>query len=144
MDIHTRRRLRLEQLIESRFSGSKAEFSKQSGVSPDYLSRILNTSSAQHKRVGENLARTIESQLHLAPGWLDGEEKSKVVDSLALYGIAISREGVAVGAEWDKLQEPLRTQIQVLIETLVAQQVRSIRKKKGAPRQSQRQPHQQT
>jgi hypothetical protein len=70
---------------------------------------------------------------------LDDEGAKQVREGTTLYGIAISREGAAVGAEWDKLQEPLRTQIQVLIETLVAKQVRSARKKKETTKGSQRQ-----
>jgi hypothetical protein len=139
MDKYMHRRLRLQQLIESRFGGSKAEFAKESGVSPAYLSRILNPDSTQHKRIGEDFARNVESRLRLAPGWLDDEGTAKPREATTLYGIAISREGAAVGAEWEKLQEPLRTQIQVLIETLVAKQVRGARKKKEAVKSSQRQ-----
>ena len=140
MDIYTQRRLRLQELVDNRFGGSKAAFSKESGISPAYLSRLLNPKSAQPKRLGEDLAREIEARLRLAPGWLDAEGTTKVREAIALYGIAISREGVAVGAEWDKLQEPLRSQIQLLIETLVAKQVRSTRKKKGTQKESVRHP----
>jgi transcriptional regulator with XRE-family HTH domain len=139
MDKYTHRRLRLQQVIESRFGGSQAEFSKEASVSPAYLSRILNPESAQHKRIGENLARNVEARLRLPSGWLDDEGASKAREPTTLYGITISREGAVVGAEWDKLHEPLRTQIQVLIETLVAKQVRRARKKKEATKGTQRQ-----
>lgn len=49
-----------------------------------------------------------------------------------LYDMSISPEGVRVGREWEKLREPLRGQIQLLIETLVADQVRDGRKKRAA------------
>jgi hypothetical protein len=143
MDTYTRRRIRLQELVDTRFSSSKVEFSKESGIALAYLSRLLNPNSTQPKRLGEDLARQIESRLRLAPGWLDDEGTAKAREAIALYGIAISREGVAVGAEWDKLQEPLRSQIQLLIETLVAKQVRTGRKKKDTQKESPRQPRSQ-
>lgn len=43
-------------------------------------------------------------------------------------------EAARLAAEWDKLREPARTQIQVMIEALVAQQIHSDRETKKKPR----------
>ena len=47
-----------------------------------------------------------------------------------IHGYAISSEGAALGAEWDKLDEPMRTQVYTMIHSLVAEQVRMKRSEK--------------
>lgn len=131
---------RLQAILLAKFGGNKADLARAIGKDPTYVSRMLNPDSPQFKRIGEETAREIEFRLQLPPRALDGESGGKPVESAALYGMSISQQGVAVGSEWDKLREPLRSQIQVLIETLVAMQVREDRKKKKARSDSSRQP----
>lgn len=58
----------LKRLIEDRFHGSPAEFSRASGVS---LSQLGQWESG-YRNLGEKAARRIEQALHLAEGFLDG------------------------------------------------------------------------
>lgn len=72
--------------------------------------------------------------------WLENgrgpvESPGRVAEAApVLYDMTISPEGVRVGREWEKLREPVRGQVQLLIETLVAEQVRDGRKTR-APKQ---------
>lgn len=49
-----------------------------------------------------------------------------------IHGLAISPEAARLAAEWEKLEEPARTQIRVMVESLVAAQVRKKRRKLGS------------
>jgi transcriptional regulator with XRE-family HTH domain len=56
----------------------------------------------------------------------------RVAEPTAFYGVQLSEAAVHLASEWDKLDEPMRTQMQVMIEGLVAHQVRSKRKRATA------------
>lgn len=55
-----------------------------------------------------------------------------VADARPMYGFGLTADGAHVGAEWQKLDEPLKSQILTLIETLVARQKREARSRAGA------------
>lgn len=126
-DVYKIRLARLKDLLMERFGGRKTELAEALGKSDNYISRVFNAHSAQHKRIGEDLAREIETALKLPRLWLDGEE-GQVNEPTTFYGLAVSRDGVQFAQEWEKLREPLRTQIMRMVETLVAEQVRADRK----------------
>jgi hypothetical protein len=92
MDIYTRRRLRLRQLISERFPehGGKARLAALLERQAGYLSRCLNG----QKQIGEIFARHIEKQLQLPPFWLDA--------SLADRG-GLSSQQVALLQAFEKL-----------------------------------------
>jgi len=125
VDIAVIRRERVVAIVEAKFDGSKAAFAKAIDRTDNYVSRMLNPNGAQHKKIGEDLARDIERKLQLPLGYLDGMTEAKAG---TIHGIEVTPVGARLGAEWEKLEEPLRSQIQTLIETLVARQKRSRRK----------------
>ena len=67
MDVFEIRKKRLRELINSNFDGVQRRFADAIDRQPDYVSRILKGT----KRLGEQLARDIESTLGLPPRWLD-------------------------------------------------------------------------
>ena len=97
------------------------------------------SNKAGRKNIGEELARLIEKRYRRPAGWLDGLDMApqQVKEPTMLYGVQITEDGVRLGHEWDKLDEPLRSQIRVMIETLVAKQVRDRRKKRPADSQTE-------
>jgi hypothetical protein len=76
MDIYDLRRQNLALLIRDRFGDNQSKFATSIGKKPDYISRCLSTK--QHrKRIGEELAREIESLVDKLPrGWLDVSRSS--------------------------------------------------------------------
>lgn len=53
--------------------------------------------------------------------------------SSIVWDMPITREEAQFGVEWGKLDEPARSQIRTMVESLVAQQKKSERKAKGKP-----------
>lgn len=70
MDLYEARRQQLHQVLASaRFNGSQKELAEAAGISPKYLSRMLNEPGAPgHKRIGDDLAQRIEANLGLDAG----------------------------------------------------------------------------
>ncbi len=70
MDISEIRKHRVAQLIDQRFNGVAADFAAAISRTPSYVSRML--SSNKHSRgIGETMARWIEQELELEPGFVD-------------------------------------------------------------------------
>ena len=67
MDIYETRRTRLRQLVVASFGGQQVRLATAIDRQPDYVSRMLNGK----KRIGEKLARIIESSADKPNGWLD-------------------------------------------------------------------------
>lgn len=77
VEISKIRRMRLQELIDTKYGGVQAEFAKKAGVNPTQISTALNPSPKNPKyarQIGEKLARKIEVALELPIGWLDGTE----------------------------------------------------------------------
>lgn len=72
---------RLREIIDTRFGGNQAEFSRAVGKSPSLIWQYLNG----HRQIGERFAREIERKLRLQNGWLDGLERLNVEDRQQPY-----------------------------------------------------------
>ena len=81
------------------------------------------------KSFGEKVARGIELKLGLKKGTLDATsaEASGVRDSALPYQPSLSDEARQLAADWQQLDEPLRSQIMVMIHSLVVAQKKSER-----------------
>lgn len=67
--IHTRRRLRLRQLVEERFDGNQSRMARAMGYSSSqYLNRMLHGGP-----LSERAAWRMEAALGLPEGWMDRE-----------------------------------------------------------------------
>jgi len=74
MDIYEIRRQNLKRLLKQRFGGKQVRLASAIDRQPGYVSRCLSD-GAHRKRIGEDLARNIESSLDLQSGWLDQEQQ---------------------------------------------------------------------
>jgi SOS-response transcriptional repressor LexA len=73
MDIYEIRRQNLKRLLKQRFGGKQVRLASAIDRQPGYISRCLSD-GAHRKRIGEDLARSIEASLDLQQGWLDQEQ----------------------------------------------------------------------
>ena len=71
MDTKDIRRARIRQIIDRDFAGIDANFAKHIGRQPSYIARIFTARTEHQRNIGEALARTIEIECHLQPGFLD-------------------------------------------------------------------------
>ncbi len=71
MDIYETRRLNIRDLITRRYNGKIAAFADAVERAPSYISRCVSAKPEHRKRVGEDLARTIEDKIGLDRYWLD-------------------------------------------------------------------------
>lgn len=137
VDKYPIRRLRVRELIEGRFNGSQTEFADEAGVPDTTVSRWFSQKEGK-KNIGEKLARRVEENLKLEPYSLDREDNAQfmVSEASAVYWGEATAEEARVGHEWGKLDEPLRSHVRVMIESLVAEQIRA---RRGATRPAKRQ-----
>lgn len=127
------RQRRVRELIKAEFNGKQVDFAERIGKPDNYISRILST-GPNRKGIGETLARHIEIKCQKPPRWLDGDDAPFVVERRStLFGLPISEAAVAVGRDWDKLTEPIKSQIANLIEMLAGSQIRTDRQAKRDP-----------
>lgn len=120
------RQRRVRELIRTEFEGKQVLFADKIGKPDNYVSRILST-GPNRKGIGETVAREIELKCGKPPRWLDDEAAQARTGERrrsTLFGLPISETAVAVGRDWDKLSEPLKTQIADLIQTLTSAQIR--------------------
>lgn len=128
--------------MQERFDKSQTEIAKRLDIDANYVSRILSLPTKKgHKRISGDYAREIESKLGLARGFLDGEPTDRLASSrvadvgtLPYHGHQLTDEAARFAAEWMKLRSPLKAQIQAMVETLVAEQVRDGRTPPRPPR----------
>lgn len=105
------------------------ELSKACGVSPSMLSDLEHDRSHGSTRLHEIAAALVVNPAWLSTGLGHKAVKTGVGEPEARYfGYALSPEAAQVAAEYEKLEEPLRSTIRELIETLVAKQIRKARK----------------
>lgn len=71
MDIKEIRRARVRQIIDRDFGGTDSEFAHRIGRQPSYISRIFTDKPEHRRNIGEGLARKIEIECGLEPGYLD-------------------------------------------------------------------------
>ena len=136
VDVFRTRQDKVRELIREQHGGTQASFADRIGQPANYVSRMLSNRAGK-KNIGEKLARLIEERHGKPVGWLDGLGLAgPAKEGVVLFGIPITREGVQVGAEWEKLDPSVREQVRVLIETMVAAKIREARPPKAAPPRS--------
>lgn len=59
---------KLREIIDTRFGGNQADFSRHIGKSPSLIWQYLNG----HRSIGEKFAREVERKVILPRGWMDG------------------------------------------------------------------------
>ncbi len=69
--MHKVRRANLRKLIDDKYGGSVAEFSRFSEIDPARLSQVLSENYREGKNFGEKAARLIETKAHLPVFFLD-------------------------------------------------------------------------
>lgn len=72
----------LRELIDSRFNGRQADFSRAIDRSPAQVSQWLSG----HRSIGDGVARHIELSLDLPSGYFDGEEAKANIEQLIERG----------------------------------------------------------
>lgn len=91
------RRSNLTALIEERFEGNRAAFSRAVGKNPNLVNLILSKNPEYQRNIGEKLARDVEKQLSLPNGWLDQMSPTNNVRSVS---IPIMRTIESEAEEW--------------------------------------------
>lgn len=140
MDIKNIRQRRVRELIRDEFEGKQVLFADKIGKPDNYVSRILS-SGPNRKGIGEMMARHIEARCDKPPRWLDDAPVEARVGERrrnTLFGVPISEAAVAIGRDWDKLAEPIKTQIAELIQALAAAQIRLERRQPQPKRDGDR------
>lgn len=114
--VGTRRRA-LKHVIDtdSRWKGNESAFARDSKTAQSQISDMIRGP----KSFGEKVARRIERDAQLDTGILDREPGDNVAEPMIRYGLPISPDAVDMGREWDKLREPIRTQLLTLVQMLV-------------------------
>lgn len=119
---------------------SVAALARAVGMAPSTLYDLergdMRTSTKLHRIAGA---------LGVLPDWLETgrgprvfQPSSRVAEPPARYsvhGLMMTPEAAHVAAEWEKLDEPMRAQVALIIESLVATQIRAARRKRGLTQQ---------
>jgi hypothetical protein len=101
MDVYEIRRLRLRELIDTRFRGVVKRCAEHMEMKPPQLHRWLSTKSKDSRRIEYDSARTIEEKNGLPAGWLDvdhggaeqvGQEPLRIEQPAATYGPPVTDE----------------------------------------------------
>lgn len=110
------------------------QLSRLSGVSTGMISDLEQERSKRSTKL-HRLAHALGVNVN----WLESgtgpraaKGDSGVAEPLNTYhAVQLSTEAAHFAQEWDKLEEPARTQLRIMVEGLVAAQVRAKRKGKG-------------
>lgn len=131
VSIQDARRRNLRAHIDAVYGGNVSQFAKAVGKSQ---SQIADTLDAR-KPFGEKVARAMESAASLVPLSLDstGPARIAVRETVAVYGLQLSRGAAMLGQEWEKLEPELQRAVQTMIEALVAKQKRTERRRPDRP-----------
>lgn len=131
VDIQDARRRNLRAHIDAAFGGNVSLFAKMIGKSQSQLADTLDG----RKPFGEKVARNIERSAGLVSLSLDSTGPARLVvrDTIATYGLQLTRAAALLGQEWDKLDPALQRAVQTMIEALVAKQKRAERRKHDQP-----------
>lgn len=96
------RKLNLSQLLEEHMKqpeATKASFAEMCGLNPAQLSQVLGNDA--FRKIGDRLARRIETGLELPTGWLDSlHSKSAEVDELEIAGRPVNGFVKVAGEAW--------------------------------------------
>lgn len=118
---------------------------KEIGMSVDALARAAGIGASTIYDLQRGDMRTTTRLHHVADAlgvsvaWLETgrgprvpSPTQRVSDQRAHYsvhGFMLTPEAARVAQEWEKLDEPMRTQVALIIESLVATQIRAARRK---------------
>lgn len=123
------RRRNLRRVIDAEpYVGNATAFANAIQMSPPQLANTLTGSGG--KSFGEKLARKIERAAKLPPMYLDTEDAPPPPRPATPVLPHRSSEAARFAAEWDQLDEPARTQIQIMVEALRANQIKAEREAK--------------
>jgi transcriptional regulator with XRE-family HTH domain len=110
-----------------------AALAKAAGIAPTTLYDLERGDQKSTTKL-----HRIAAVLGLSTDWVETGrgarllETPRVSDARAHYsvhGFMMTPEAARVAAEWEKLDEPMRSQVALIIESLVATQIRSKRKR---------------
>lgn len=118
------RRSNLRAWIASSEEKTVTAFCRKWGLRQSHLSEIL----AGKRPIGERLARSIEKKAKIPPDHLDRVNDGPKEPVASYHGIALTRAGALLGAEWEKLDLDKRIEFEQRIYAEVAKKVRSSRK----------------
>jgi hypothetical protein len=90
-------------------------FAKATGKSQSLLADVMRGA----KGFGERLARDIERRAGWTDKLLDSEPGTGLSEPMIRHGLPISPDAVDMGREWDKICEPIRTHLLVLVRMLL-------------------------
>jgi transcriptional regulator with XRE-family HTH domain len=117
-----------------------AELARVAGIASSTLYDLergdMRTTTKLH-RIAAALGLSIE-WLESGRGSRLSQPLSKVSEPRAQYsvhGLMMTPETARVAQEWEKLDEPMRAQVALIIESLVATQIRATRRKLPATQQ---------
>jgi transcriptional regulator with XRE-family HTH domain len=88
---------------------------------------------------GSTKMHLICAALGLNPAWVESGAGPRLADTntkpqntpFAVHSVILTPEAAHFAAEWEKLDEPAKSQILVMVESLVAAQVRANRKRRA-------------
>jgi hypothetical protein len=123
--LHQTRRERLQELINSRYDGNQTRFAEKIGRRQSQISDTLR----DKKSFGEKLATDIEKAEHLPKGWLSRRENDSGEPTAFYHGVALTRAGALLAAEWEKLDLQDRIDIENEIHARGAKKARESRRK---------------
>jgi hypothetical protein len=124
--------LRALQLAQDRFQWNQVEFGRQLGVEKNNVTNWLarGMPAAVQIKAAKVLGITVEElQTGKAPAPpSDRLASSRIAeDRMPYHGHLLSESEARFAAEWGRLRSPLKAQIEALVGTLVAEQVREDR-----------------
>ena len=118
MEIAEVRRRRLRAWIAEKFGGKALRFAKSIDRPQPQIAEILRGK----RPFGEKIARALEDEAKMPPGWLDREDGS-AEQKLLYHGIALTRAGAQLGAEWEKLDLGDRIEVEEDIRQRVQRKI---------------------
>jgi hypothetical protein len=110
MDVYEIRRLRLNEVMNTRFGGRQIDLARALSLSQPYISLCLNAGT-NNKKIGEKVARKIETALQLPKGWLDRWEGTGEMPYL-------SSEAIELALRFDSLTQEQRAALQAVLQAL--------------------------
>lgn len=129
-----RRALRHVINTDIRWDGVVSRFAKDVGKPQSQIADMLDG----RKSFGEKVARALEVAARLPPGALDIDlgDLHAVLEHARSASSDLSAAAAELGREWERLREPLRGQIALVIQTLVGEQAREERKPRRAAKRN--------
>lgn len=113
------RRRKLRLWIAQRFEGKAQRFAKSIERPQPQIAELLSGK----RSFGEKLARLLETQASMPPGWLDRDDAGPGEQRLLYHGVALTRAGALLGAEWEKLDLTDRIEIEEEIRQRVQKKI---------------------